>query len=301
MWANHDNIPYRQIARIVIAYQTVAIRTLLPLVECDLTRAVVLMGVVKADLIHARETSGLRARITASALAQSLARPHPTVQRHANALVRLGLCVRNGHAIIPTDHLGLTAWLATLRDTAVMAIDQWRQSGVPLPAAVNAITPELDREIVIFALAMSLSGVEYHAQENANWTELCITGALIRHNTQGVTTTFVDNHRFGMDIPPSEERVPMPVPDLAAALYMPYSSMARHVARLVERGQLDRVDDGVIVSPDWLARPEVIEHTMDSAHYVGRRMMMMQAHGFDFADPMRHHRAPNPSSQAIAA
>ena len=291
MWSGREDIPFRQIARILITYRTGALRETLPLVESDLTTTILLMGVVKAHLIRAREATGPKARITASAIARSFGRPHQTMHRHAEALVRLGLCVKQGHSIEPTDHPALAPWLASLRDRAVLAIEQWRSSGIVLPVTVDNSSDELEREIGIFALAMSLSAVEYHAQENANWHEMFITGALIRHNTEAITARFAGSPRYGVDVPPLDARTPMSMADLATALAMPYSSLARHVARLVERGQVERVGDGVLVSPDWLRQPDVTARTIDSVKYVGRRMMVLQTHGFDFANPMRHHGA----------
>lgn len=291
MWSGREDMPFRQVARIIVTYRTGALRATLPLVESDLTTAILLMGVVKAHLILGREATGPKARITASAIARSFGRPHQTMHRHAEALVRLGLCVKRGHSIEPTNHPSIAPWLDSLRDRAVMAIEHWRSSGIALPTTVDNSSDELEREIGIFALAMSLSAVEYHAQENANWHEMFITGALVRHNTEAITARFADSQRFGVDVPPVDARSPMPLAELADALAMPYSSLARHVAHLVERGQVERVGDGVLVSPDWLRQPDVVARTIDSVKYVGRRMMVLQTHGFDFANPMRHHGA----------
>jgi hypothetical protein len=290
MWAGRDNIPFRQIARIIVNYRTDALRTTLPLVNNDLTTTILLMGVVKARLILSRETAGHEARITASAIARSFNRPHQTMHRHAEALVRLGFCVKRGHRIDVTDHPALTPWLGKLRDRAVQAIEQWRQSGIVLPKTMENGVGDLTREIGIFALAMSLSAVEYHARENDNWIEMFITGALLRHNVEAITDEFPEQQHFGVDIPPLESRKPMPMGDLAAALAMPYSTLARHVCSLIERGQVARMDNGLIVSPDWLCRPDIVARMIDSAKYVGRRMIPLQTHGFDFAVPMRHHR-----------
>lgn len=289
MWSRYENVPYRQIARIMVTYRTDAIRRTLPLVDDDLTSVNLLMAVVKAHLIQQREPAGLQARITASAIARSLGRPHQTLHRHARRLEQLGLCTMHGHRIDPAPHAGLDSWLAALRDGAVTAIERMRQSGVVLPHSGHGPTEELEREIGIFALAMSLSAVEYHAQENANWTEIFITGMVLRHNVDALTGSYADDPRYGMEVPPVEARATVSVPELGAMLALPYSSLARHVARLVARGQLERVGEGVIVSPAWLQRPDVVEHMLDSVRYVGRRMLVLQAHGFDFTRPTRHH------------
>ena len=300
MWSQYENVPYRQIGRIIVTYRTDAIRRTLPLVGNDLTTVNLLMAVVKAHLIQQREPAGLQARITASAIARSLGRPHQTLHRHARALVGLGLCSMEGHRIDPAPHPALDAWLGGLRDGAVTAFELRRLSGVLLPRRGDAASDELEREIGIFALAMSLSAVEYHAQENANWTEIFITGMVLRNNVGVLTGSFAEHRHFGMDVPPAELRQPLPLRELAQMLALPYSSLARHVARLVARGQLERSGDGVLVSPQWLQRPEVIEHMLDSVKYIGRRLLTLQAHGFDFVQPTRHLAGSEPKIAAIA-
>lgn len=69
---------------------------------------------------------------------------------------------------------------------------------------------------------------------------------------------------------------------------MPYSTMARHIGRMVKCGQIDRVGDGLLVSPAWMLQPGVLERSEEIANYVGRRLLPLQMHGFDFNRPLLH-------------
>lgn len=288
MWSRHKNVPYRQITRCIVGYQADSIRSALDLAEGDLTTAILMMGITKAWLIQQREQTNPALQVTVAAVARSFRRPHQTLYRHADALVRLGLCDRDGHSIAPTDHPGIAAWLRAIANRATLAIEQLRVSGVPLPAPTGNSSAELPRELAIFALSLNLVGVEYNAPDYNNWSELCITAIVMAHNVAGLTELHAVSRSYGTDVAPADARIPMPLADVAKALRMPYSTMARHVARMVKRGQIDRVGDGLLVSPAWMLEPGVLDRAEEIANYVGRRLLPLQMHGFDFTQPLTH-------------
>lgn len=264
------------------------------LVGGDVTAMVFFMAVAKADLLRQRACSVEAAPATINAIAQSLKRRHQTLYGQRDALIDAGLCVMDGQSLIPAATPDIAAWLAAIRDRAVLMIDELRAAMVPLPAAVEGDVAHLDRELAIFGLRMNLVGVEYNGPEHSNWAETCITGVVMAHNVRSLTQTYISAGTFGHDVAPADERTPMLMADAAAALNMPYSTLARHAARMVANGRLDRSDKGLLLSPEWIRQPSVLDRAVEIANYVGRRMHELQNHGFDFTQPLRHRNAVPP-------
>ncbi len=288
MWSSFSTTPYRQITRSIVTYQAAALSVTAALVGGDATRIVLMMALAKAWLIGQRGGDGRAALPTVNAIAQSLKRSPQTLYNQASALVQTGLCVQQGHAIVPAPTAAIEHWLAQVRFHAVTMIDELRQGSVPLPASVPSSTAGLERELAIFSLRMNLVGAEYNAQESDNWTEMCITAVIMAHNVRPLTARHAAAGDFGHAVAPLAARAQMPLADAAAALAMPYSTMARYAARMTGAGLLDRVDGGLIVSPAWMLQPGVLDRAEDIANYVGRRLHELQDYGFDFTQPLRH-------------
>lgn len=296
MWSKFSNIPYRQITRSIVGYQAASLSATARLTGGDATRMIVMMAATKASLLQQRQCAADSAPATINGIAQSLGRRHQTLYNHAAALVDLGLCVQQGHALVPAPVEPVTRWLDTLRGQALAMIDELLRAMVPLPASGDGDGDRsaLDRELAIFALRMNLVGVEYNAQESANWTEMCITAVVMAHNVRPLTGHYTRTGGFGHAVAPVDARAPMPMAEAADALQMPYSTLARHVARMTSAGLLDRVDGGLVVAPSWMLQPGVLDRAVEIANYVGRRMHDLQHHGFDFTQPLRHRNAVPP-------
>ena len=317
IWSRERGTAYRQITRIIVAYQVTMLRQAMALVHGDPTRTVVLMAIAKAQLAqdsgcavaverltnHAVErlTNDAVERLTNHAIAHSLFLPHQTFNRHAAKLIEAGLCVRDGRSIALSDDPRIAGLLATLHGAVITLFDDLRRSAIPLPQCISATSEQLDRAIMAYGLGLSLIGAEYNGQENDNWSELHITGIVLEYNTRALRIAYPEQSRFGVDLAPVDVRDAIPPRAIAKALAMPHSTAARHIGRMVASGRLVRQDDGLVVATEWMMRPGVLDRAEAVAHYAARRMAALQHYGFDFANPMRHGRATNPAGLATAA
>ena len=301
IWSRERGTAYRQITRIIVAYQVTMLRQAMALVRGDATRTVVLMAIAKAQMAQDAGCAGDVERLTNHAIAHSLFLPHQTFNRHAAKLIEAGLCVRDGRSIALSDDPRIAGLLATLHGAVITLFDDLRRSAIPLPQNISATSDQLDRAIMAYGLGLSLIGAEYNGQENDNWSELHITGIVLEYNTRALRIGYAEQSRFGVDLAPVDVRDAIPPRAIAKALAMPHSTAARHIGRMVASGRLVRQDDGLVVATEWMMRPGVLDRAEAVAHYAARRMATLQHYGFDFANPMRHGRATNPAGLATAA
>ena len=301
IWSRERGTAYRQITRIIVAYQVTMLRQAMALVHGDPTRTVVLMAIAKAQLAQDSGCAVAVERLTNHAIAHSLFLPHQTFNRHAAKLIEAGLCVRDGRSIALSDDPRIAGLLATLHGAVITLFDDLRRSAIPLPQCISATSEQLDRAIMAYGLGLSLIGAEYNGQENDNWSELHITGIVLEYNTRALRIGYPEQSRFGVDLAPVDVRDAIPPRAIAKALAMPHSTAARHIGRMVASGRLVRQDDGLVVATEWMMRPGVLDRAEAVAHYAARRMAALQHYGFDFANPMRHGRATNPAGLATAA
>ena len=297
MWSRTKATAYRQITRIIVAYQVAMIRRTSPLAGGEPTGTIMLMAVAKAQLNQAR---GCAAEcVTSHGLAHSLFLPHQTFNRHADKLIDAGLCTRTDRSIALTDDPRIAALLAGLHGDVIDLFADFVRCEIALPPTIASTSDQLDREIMAYGLGLSLIGAEYNGQENANWSELNITAVVMEHNTRALRLGYPADRSFGIVVAPLEARIPMPLRDIADALAMPYSTAARHVGRMIASGRLTKHGEGLVVSVGWNTQSDVLERAESIANYTARRMTTLQEHGFDFAAPERHRRAD--VATAIAA
>lgn len=95
---------------------------------------------------------------------------------------------------------------------------------------------------------------------DADMVTACIFLAITRANVRDVTRRAQQTPIYSAveDIPPDELRRPVSVYALARELRIPYETVRRHVAKLVEAGQCVRVEDGLVVPSRVFAQPRLL-------------------------------------------
>lgn len=262
----------------------------------SLERIILFVAVMRADTqFGGAATSAVRDHatltgISVNAVATSLSLPFETMRRHANALIACGLCERTPRGLVIAPQAAHSAVLKKARhrihDLTVRLIDYLHDHDVALPATRSDV-PYQRGTAVSAALDLILAAVEYLDPHYENLTEIYIVNAVMAANARPITFSRDLARRYGAadTVPPMALRLPVTATALAQALHMPYCSVQRQVKRSIARGQLRRVEGGLLVTDAMLDAAGVRIVGPAAAARAARAFAQLVPGGFRFDDP----------------
>jgi hypothetical protein len=260
-------------------------------------RAVILLALLReaSDIRdHAKGTAIVRGTsrpgTSVNALAASLDRPFETVRRHVNALIAAGLCLRDGLQVrVALDgavDAAIGPALAQLHDVMVRLIEDMADFGLPLPPQRPGAQHD-QRATVAAAIDLLLIAIEFHAHQHDDWLEIVIYGSIMVANARAITYDFEHANSYSESdtMPPESLRLPVSAPAVARALGLPYSTVGRHVGRMLSDGRLARRRGGLITSTGWMSTPSQLGGARIVAERTAQIFARLAASGFTFDRP----------------
>lgn len=224
--------------------------------------------------------------ISVHALAGSLGRPYETVRRHVQALIAVGLVARvDGRVIAVRDALDsppIAPLLHTTHDAFVRFVEHLAAAGEPLPPPR---TPAYDWHAGVQAAAdIMLAITQTNRNTHDGWLALILFSTVLAANCRGEPLGPL----------PHPACQPVGAAPVARALDLSNATASRHLAAMVESGQLERRPDGYVVRRAWLDDPAAQAVTQRSLQNVRRLLGVLAARGFPFDDPARAYLGPRP-------
>ena len=208
----------------------------------------------------------LRRPISINALANSMGLPFETVRRRVKGLVDEGICAyRDTGVVLPTSaftspervksgflaYERLRAFYYQLRDLGLMAM-------VPPPTVKMEPSALPMRTAVRLGSQFVLRAIEVLMRTQGDAMKVLILLQVFVSNTEGFTTDMAGGSTYeAPDMIPDKLRRPVRTSTLSRLLGLPQETVRRHVDALVESDSLARVQGGVIVSAESLARTRV--------------------------------------------
>jgi hypothetical protein len=253
---------------------------------------------------HAKGTAtahgASRPGTSVNALAASLARPFETVRRHVNALIGDGLClrdsghIRGAHGVTIDD--GIATALTHFHDIMIRLIEDMAEFGLPLPAQ-RTCTPHDERATIAAAIDLLLIAIEFHAAQHGDWLEVILYGAIMVANARPITydLNHANSYSESDTVPPEALRLAISAPAVARAFGLPYSTVGRHVARMMSDGRLVRRPGGLIISAAWMSTPSQLGGARIVAERAAQIFARLAASGFTFDQAATLYRCGRPA------
>ncbi|MDH7972891.1 hypothetical protein QH494_11905 [Sphingomonas sp. AR_OL41] len=242
--------------------------------------------------------------ISINGLAQSLSYPFESMRRHVNALLAAGLCVRGpgGIAAAPDalQQPALADVILLSHDCFVRLVEDLKRFDVPMPE--HRDVPYDFMTGINAAIDLMLAVADSNAQAHADWAELVLFSAILCANTKLYIHDPVLGRRYADQtaIPPRELLLPISMRRVALALSMPVSTAQRWASHLQRDGRVVRTRGGLLVSEEWLNRPQNVAISTQSYHNIGRILHRVASQGFPFEEPVRAYARGRPPSVAFA-
>jgi len=287
----------RVATRLIMEMQVDGVATLMGAFGGNFDRAIIFFALLRESSEIRRCATGTvcaeygqRPGMSVNALAASLARPFETVRRHVNALIAAGLCVRDGQqvraAADAAERETIAPVLRRLHDIMVRLAEDMASFDLPLPPA-RARDKHDAQATVAAAIDMLLTAIEFHAPQHPEWLEVIIYGAVMVANARPYSydPVLANIYSESDTVPPESLRLPVATAALARALHQPYSTIGRHVVRMVADGRLVRRDGGVMIATDWMQTPSQTAGARIIAERTAQIFGRLAASGFAFDMP----------------
>jgi hypothetical protein len=290
--------PRNRIAtRLIMEMQVDGAATLMGAFGGNFDRAIIFFGLLRESSEIRRCATGTvsaecgqRPGMSVNALAASLARPFETVRRHVNALIEVGLCVREGQHVSAVADAARRETIAPvvgrLHDIMVRLAEDMASFGLPLPPARPRDAHDAQATVAA-AIDMLLTAIEFHGPQHPEWLEVITYGTVMTANARPYTYDPVLANIYGESdtVPPEGLRMPVATTALARALHLPYSTMGRHIVRMVADGRLVRRDGGVMIATEWMQTPSQMVGARIMAERTAQIFARLAASGFAFDAP----------------
>ncbi len=287
--------PRNRIAtRLIMEMQVDGVATLMAAFGGNFDRAIVFFALLRESSEIRRCATGTvsaecgrRPGVSVNALAASLARPFETIRRHVNALIEAGLCVRDGQQVRVAADAAARETIATvmrrLHDIMVRLAEDMTSFGLPMPAARSRDAHDAQATIAA-AIDMLLTAVEFHGPQHPEWLEVITYGTVMVANARPYTydPVLANIYSESDTVPPESLRMPIPTAALARVLHLPYSTIGRHIVRMVGDGRLVRRDGGVMIATDWMQTTSQIVGARIMAERTAQIFARLAASGFAF-------------------
>ncbi|MES2443866.1 MAG: ArsR family transcriptional regulator [Pseudomonadota bacterium] len=266
--------------------------------EGELDRAIIFMVVARESGALSplsggtAQTGCAQQAISINALAASMSRPFETVRRHTNALLDAGLCRRTPSGVMtPADVYQRPAIAGLFRmhhDTLVRLIEDMVTFDVPLPETRPQIVYDWHTGLAA-AHDILLTGIEFHAAQFRSWLDMILLGTVLCANARPftydreITMAYAEFTR----LPPDNLRAPVAASAIARVLGLPASTVQRRVNIMIESGQLQRRQGGLMVTQAALNHPPAVEDSRTATDHTRQIFTRLAAGGFRFDDPAR--------------
>jgi len=283
--------------RLILEMQVAGAAALIGAFGGNLDRAIIFFALLRDSSEIRRCATGTvvtescqRPGMSVNALAASLARPFETVRRHVNALIEAGLCVRDGQYVRAAPDAArreaIARVLPHLHDIMVRLVEDMASFGLPLPPARPRDAHDA-RATVAAAIDMLLTAIEFHGPQHPDWLEVIIYGAVMIANARPYSydPALANIYSESDTVPPEGLRLPIATAALARALHLPYSTVGRHIVRMVADGRLTRREGGVMVATDWMQTTSQIVGARIMAERTAQIFARLAASGFAFDAP----------------
>lgn len=278
----------RQLSRLGARFLLRAARIVAMTIDRDLITALVALGIVRANLAPLFADPELAARYAAAdaippdslrrpvsiyAVAKATGIPYETVRRHVRKLQGDGLCLAvEGGIILPTSTIegaGYQRALTETWDALTQFVADAAVTGLHGRGALRMDVPDTRREALRQTMTFFLEGLERSAQALGLET---LSVLILRYVANANILHLITDVELGRQyasldtVPPDELRRPVSVYAVGKALLIPYETVRRHAKLLVDRGYLERREDGGLIMPQHvLHRPEFISGISDFA------------------------------------
>lgn len=300
--------PRNRIAtRLIMEMQVDGVATLMAAFGGNFDRAIIFFALLRESSEIRRCATGTvsaecgrRPGMSVNALAASLARPFETVRRHVNALIEAGLCVREGQQVRAAADAAERATIARavrrLHDIMIRLAEDMASFGLPLPPA-RARDSHDPQATIAAAIDMLLTAIEFHGPQHPEWVEVITYGTVMVANARPYTydPVLANIYSESDTVPPESLRMPVATAALARTLHLPYSTMGRHIVRMVADGRLVRRDGGVMIATAWMQTASQMTGARIIAERTAQIFARLAASGFAFDAPGTLYLAGRPS------
>jgi DNA-binding Lrp family transcriptional regulator len=240
----------------------------------------------------------LRRPISITQLADSAGLPRESTRRIVQGLIDAGFCICvDGGVIMPRaamerpENIRLaTANLRQVREFVrkLLAFSLVEETFAQAPAwqvtvravAVAPVVARLSTEYLVRALRLL-------GETFGDIRAGIVAHAIITANTAHLDAPMGDGWRYaGVDEPPPDEiRRPVSVSELARSLGLPYETLRRQVAPLIDAGVYVRVEGGLIVPTAVLEQAGAARGMLANVRYVRAFVRHLRAAGLDANEP----------------
>ena len=300
--------PRNRIAtRLIMEMQVDGVATLMAAFGGNFDRAIIFFALLRESSEIRRCATGTvsaecgrRPGMSVNALASSLARPFDTVRRHVNALIETGLCVREGQQVRAATGAAECAAIAPavrrLHDIMVRLAEDMASFGLPLPPA-RVREAHDPHATIAAAIDMLLTAIEFHGPQHPEWAELITYGAVMVANARPYTydPLLANIYSESDTVPPESLRLPIATATLARTLHLPYSTMGRHIVRMVADGRLVRREGGVLIATERMQAASQVAGARIIAERTAQIFARLAASGFAFDKPGTLYLAGRPA------
>ncbi len=298
----------RLVTRFILEFGTTVVANATARFEGDVARGLIYFAIQLANVEHLARDEDLawrysaevapdnvRRPISVHALAQVLKFSPETTRRHVKALEAVGACERVAAlgVIVPSRHI-TTPEMAADRQVATGAFDTLiaglKSVGFPLPPPALRQDGGAQKQPPVFLVTRLINAYMMRMViEAAEVYGDVITGtlfaAIMNANTRAITYDPVLAWRFahGDNAPPDEARDPITITQLCGVVQMPYSTVHRHIGRMVKTGMVERKARGVIIPTSVAVKPSYDASGLRVAQWLGATFRDMAALGYDFS------------------
>ena len=236
------------------------------------------------------------------AVATSLGRPYPTINRHFHKMIADGLCVETeqGYAISNTEanEPRVVRLLTTAHDSLVRLAEDIA-AGLGLHRTDGKPTPELVTLTIAAALDMWLVPFEYARKPVTDWTSKLVWLAIIVANVRHITDDPELSERWAYDTVPDHHRVPMTVRTIAGITRLSYGTVFRHCRQLEAQDVIHYDRGGWLLESRQLLSEDVDQNMRDILGYYTRRLNELSAAAFDTGNPDAFYLGPRPEHVCV--
>jgi hypothetical protein len=266
--------PFRPGARLAAGFSLDCAKLLVEMLDEDLIPTVVVLGVLSANVAAFDRSAGDvpgqaspwtmidREPVSAYRLARNLAIPYETTRRHVARLVDKGKLARNGPGVL------IAAQVLTLPAAPVCAEAVWRLAvrlchdlqilGLDVPPRRAEAGPDEQRRVARLANEFFLAAIKTTVE--ATHTDLVTTlvfMAIYRANQARLEMAPGRALDRLEEQVADEEQSAISIYALSRRMRLPYETVRRHAAILIDEGLCLRMDDGLIVPAAVLQSPSI--------------------------------------------
>jgi hypothetical protein len=267
---------FRPGARLAAGFCLDLARLVVEMLDEDLAPTLVVLGVLSANVAAfdraAAEQVGQaspwamidREPVSAYRLARNLAMPYETARRHVARLVDKGKLVRVGSGVMiaPAVLVRPSAPVAAeaVWRRAVRLCDDLEALGLQVPAHGGEAEPDEQRRVARLANEFLLASIK--ATVEATHTDMVTTLVFLSiyranraalENDPALALAYGGPEQLVADV----ERAPVSIYALSRRMRLPYETVRRHAAILVDEALCLRTDDGLMVPASVLQSPPI--------------------------------------------